>query len=249
MQNPIISAHNLSVKLGNSIILSDISFDIYQGEFIGIAGPNGAGKSTLIRTLVNLYPYQGEITLWNTPLPMFHYWQDIGYVPQSTSHYSPQFPATVEEIVGLGLISTLHWPRILSRENIQQIQHILTSLEINHLAKTSIHDLSGGQRQRVWLAKALVSKPKILILDEPTNALDPDVRATFYRIITDLHKEGLTILLITHDMNDIGTYAQKLMLIDQKIIFWGDFHTFCESDQMSDYFGKESQHLICHQHE
>lgn len=249
MSIPIITAKNISVELGHNVILSDISFDIQQGEFIGIAGPNGAGKSTLIRTLLNLNPYTGSITLWDKPIQYFKNWNYIGYLPQSSTHYSLQFPATVEEIVSLGLISTLNWPRILSNNHIQQVQDTLASLKIDHLAKMSIHDLSGGQRQRVWLAKALVSHPKILILDEPTNALDLDVRGTFYRIITDLHQKGLTILLITHDMNDIGTYAEKLMIIDQKLVFWGNFNTFCESNQMSNYFGKNSQHLICHQHE
>lgn len=249
MNNTIISLDNVSVSFGISQILQNISLDIKQGDFIGITGPNGAGKSTLIRTILNLNPYTGSIHLWDKPLSHFHHWNYIGYVPQSLTQYSHQFPATVEEIVSLGLISTLSWPRILNKDNINHIHNTLKSLNIEDLAKTSIHDLSGGQRQRVWLAKALVSNPKILILDEPTNALDPEIRQVFYEQISALHKQGLTILLITHDINDIGNYAKKLLLIDTKIVFWGDFHEFCESDSMSNYFGEGSKHLICHQHE
>lgn len=249
MKPSIISLDHVSVSFGTSQVLQNISLDIYQGDFIGIAGPNGAGKSTLIRTLLNLNPYTGSINLWDTPLPQFQNWHYIGYLPQSLNQYSSQFPATVEEIVSLGLIATLSWPRILNKNHISQVHKTLHTLDIQDLAKTSIHDLSGGQRQRVWLAKALVSNPKVLILDEPTNALDPEIRNTFYEQITTLNQQGITIILITHDTNDIGTYAQKLLLLDTKSIFWGSFNDFCKSNIMTQYFGESSKHLICHQHE
>lgn len=249
MKNPIISIRNLSVEFNNIQVLNDITLDIYQDDFIGIAGPNGAGKSTLIKTLLNLNNYTGEINLWETPLNKFRNWNYIGYLPQSLNQYSHQFPATVEEIVSLGLISSLRVPRILDTKSLQKVKDILTELEIIHLAKTSIHDLSGGQRQRVWLAKALVSQPKVLILDEPTSALDPEIREVFYEQVTNLHKKGVAIILITHDTSDIGTYAKKLLLLDTKVIFWGEFSDICDSDKMSSYFGKEAKHLICHQHE
>jgi len=249
MKNPIISIRNLSVEFNNIQVLNDITLDIYQDDFIGIAGPNGAGKSTLIKTLLNLNNYTGEINLWDTPLNKFKNWNYIGYLPQSLNQYSHQFPATVEEIVSLGLISSLRVPRILDAKALQKVKDILTELEIIHLAKTSIHDLSGGQRQRVWLAKALVSQPKVLILDEPTSALDPEIREVFYEQVTNLHKKGVAIILITHDTSDIGTYAKKLLLLDTKVIFWGEFSDICDSDKMSSYFGKEAKHLICHQHE
>lgn len=248
MKNPIISIRNLSVEFNTLTVLDNINLDIYQSDFIGIAGPNGAGKSTLIKTLLNLNNYKGEIKLWDKPLIEFKNWQYIGYVPQSLNQYSHQFPATVEEIVSLGLIPALSWPRILDQKSVKQVQKTLAELGIDHLSKVSIHDLSGGQKQRVWLAKALVSEPKVLILDEPTNALDAEIRKVFYQQITKLHKQGVTIILVTHDMNDIGTYAKKLLLLDTKVIFWGDFNAVCESEIMSKYLGEENKHLICHQH-
>lgn len=248
MKNSIISILNLSVEFNNLTILDDISLDIYQDDFIGIAGPNGAGKSTLIKTLLNLNNYKGRIKLWDKPLNKFKSWQYIGYVPQSLNQYSHQFPATVEEIVSLGLISTLNWPKILNHKSTEKIYKTLAELEIDHLAKVSIHDLSGGQKQRVWLAKALVSEPKLLILDEPTNALDAEIRKVFYQQITKLHKKGVAIILVTHDMNDIGNYAKKLLLLDKKIIFWGEFNDICKSEDIGKYLGEEYKHIICHQH-
>lgn len=249
MKKPIISIQNLSVEFNNIKVLDNINFDIYSGDFIGIAGPNGAGKSTLIKTILNLNNYTGEIKLWNIPLNKFRDWKYIGYLPQSINQYPAQFPATVEEIVSLGLISSLQWPRILDKKSTQRIQEILIELEISNLAKKSIHDLSGGQRQRVWLAKALVAKPKLLILDEPTNALDPEIRKVFYQQINKLYQQGVAIILITHDTSDIGTYAKKLLFLDTKIIFWGKFSDICNSKEMSQYFGEEAKHMICHQHE
>ena len=249
MKKPIISIRNLSVEFNDIKVLDDINLDIYPNDFIGIAGPNGAGKSTLIKTLLNLNNYKGEIKLWDTPLNKFRDWKYIGYLPQSINQYPAQFPATVEEIVSLGLISSLKWPRILDSNSKHQIKEILAELEISNLAKKSIHDLSGGQRQRVWLAKALVAKPKLLILDEPTNALDPEIRKIFYQQITKLHQQGVAIILITHDTSDIGTYAEKLLFLDTKTIFWGKFSDICNSKEMSKYFGEESKHIICHQHE
>lgn len=249
MKPPIISINNLSVEFNSIKILDNVSLDIYQEDFIGIAGPNGAGKSTLIKTLLNLNNYTGDIKLWDTPLNKFKNWNYIGYLQQSLNQYSHQFPATVEEIVSLGLISSLKWPRTLDNKSIQRVTEILNELEIHHLAKTSIHDLSGGQKQRVWLAKALVSKPKVLILDEPTNALDPEIRKVFYQQITTLYQKGVAIILITHDTSDIGTYAKKLLLLDNKVIFWGNFSDVCNSKEMSNYFGEDAKHLICHQHE
>jgi zinc transport system ATP-binding protein len=249
MSDPIISLDNLSVELNGINIIEAISLVINSGEIIGIVGPNGAGKSTLIRAILNLVPYSGEITLWGQSHQEFNQWSHIGYLPQSIMQYSGNFPATVEELVSLGLLSSLSWPRTLTQENKTSITNILQSLEISHIAKKSIHQLSGGQKQRVWLAKALVSQPKLLILDEPTNALDPEIKLSFYEQITEIHqKHGTTILLISHNTEDIGNYAQKLLVINQKIIFWGNFKTFCKSPEMSHYFGISSQHIICHQH-
>lgn len=249
MKKPIISINNLSVEFNSIVALDNICLDIYQNDFIGIAGPNGAGKSTLIKTILNLNKYTGDIRLWETPLDKFQNWNYIGYVPQTLNQYSHQFPATVEEIVSLGLVSSLKWPRMMDKKAMLRVHKILNELDIANLANTSIHDLSGGQRQRVWLAKALVSNPKVLILDEPTNALDPEIRNIFYTQVTKLHQKGVAIILITHDTNDIGNYAKKLLLLDTKVIFWGEFSEVCDSKIMSNYFGDEAKHIICHQHE
>ena len=107
--------------------------------------------------------------------------------------------------------------------------------------------LSGGQQQRALLARAMVSQPDVLILDEPTVALDPETRSRFYETIKGLNSAGTTILLITHDSAVVGQYATKFLYLDRSVIFFGNFGEFCHSGDMAKYFG-EQQHLICHQH-
>jgi zinc transport system ATP-binding protein len=116
------------------------------------------------------------------------------------------------------------------------------------LANRLIGKLSGGQQQRVLLARALVHNPQLLILDEPTVALDPQSRETFYATLSELNEtHGVTVLLISHDVGSIGAHASKLLYLDQSLVFYGSFEEFCKSKAMTDYF-KEGQHFICHRH-
>jgi zinc transport system ATP-binding protein len=120
---------------------------------------------------------------------------------------------------------------------------------IDHLKKRLIGDLSGGQQQRVLLARAMVNCPELLILDEPTTALDPETREHFYGLVEDLNRNaGTTVLLVTHDTWSIGKYASRFLYIDKKIIFDGSFDEFCRSEEMTAFFGEHAQHLICHRH-
>ena len=113
-----------------------------------------------------------------------------------------------------------------------------------------IGELSGGQQQRVLLARAVINRPELLILDEPTTALDPEAREKFFQTIMGLNQtRNMTIILITHDIASIGKYAFKLLYLDKQIIFYGSFEDFCVSEKMTNYFGEFTQHLICHRHD
>jgi zinc transport system ATP-binding protein len=109
--------------------------------------------------------------------------------------------------------------------------------------------LSGGQQQRVLLARAMVSSPKLLVLDEPTSALDPSIREGFYELLTTLNKDdNVTILLVTHDIATVGKYTNKMLYLDRKLHFYGDYEEFCKSKRMTEYFGNITQHQICWRH-
>jgi zinc transport system ATP-binding protein len=247
----IIEVNNVSVQYGQNEVLKEVSFSIEYGDFIGLAGSNGAGKTTLIKAILGLVPISsGSITLFNKPYRTFTDWGKIGYLPQKSSSINSLFPATVEEVVLLGLLSQKKWPKKIRKEDKAIVEEILADLGIFTLKKRMLSELSGGQQQRVLLARALVSRPQILIFDEPSTSLDAKSREAFFELIEKLNeKNGITIILITHDTGDIGKFANKLLYLDKKLVYFGTFSDFCKSEEMSVYFGEHDQHLICHQHD
>jgi zinc transport system ATP-binding protein len=241
----------LSVRYDAGEVLSDISFTVGQGDYIGVVGPNGSGKTTLIRTVLGLtQSFKGTISLLGNDIHVFRDWQKIGYLPQKLIGFSPQFPATVREIVALGLLAGKKLPRRLTAPDEAAIDRALARLDITGIKNKLIGDLSGGQQQRALVARAIAGQPELLILDEPTTALDPDTREKFFAVLKELNsREKVTIILITHDVGNIGRYASKLLYLDKKVIFYGGFDDFCHSPEITEYFGEYSQHLICHRHD
>lgn len=246
----IISVKNLSFSYGATEVISDISFDVDKGSFLALVGPNGAGKSTLIKVILGLEKkYSGQIEVLGSNLNKFSEWKKIGYLPQRVNVFNPLFPATVREVVALGLLAGKHYPKKFNKTDKERVDSILSFLDISDLRDRPIAELSGGEQQRVFLARALVSNPELLIMDEPSTALDPETRGNFFKLIKKLNQEkNTTVIMITHDTAQVGEHADKLMYLDKSIIFYGQFSDFCHSDQMEKYFGHAAQHLICHQH-
>lgn len=247
----IIEAKNISVNYGPSEVLKNISFKIERGDFVGLAGSNGAGKTTLVKALLGLLSLvNGEIELFGEREERFKDWQKIGYLPQKFSTINALFPATVEEIIGLGLLSTKKFPKRITAADRQKTKKLMAELGITEQSKKMLSELSGGQQQKVLLGRALISEPEVLIFDEPSTALDPNSRDAFFRLLQTLNKEkGITIILITHDTGYIGKYANKLLYIDRELIYFGKFSEFCSDHKMKSYFGEHEQHIICHQHD
>ncbi|MFO7569793.1 MAG: metal ABC transporter ATP-binding protein [Smithellaceae bacterium] len=237
---PVIRVDSLSFGYQGMDVLSDISFEVGQGDYLGVVGPNGSGKSTLIKTLLGiLQNRQGAIALFGQPQSAFRQWHRIGYLPQRLTSLSTGFPGTVEEIVRMGRTGA----------DALKLKNILDMLGIAHLAKRMIGELSYGEQQRAMLARALISEPELLIFDEPTTALDPATRDIFYSLTRDINRSrGTTIILVTHDIGIIGQYARTLLYLDKTVVFSGTFMDFCASTEMTGMFGPVSQHIICHQH-
>lgn len=246
----LITVENLSCRHGAVEALSEINFSVAAGNYLGIVGPNGSGKSTLVRALLGLKPVcQGSITLFGQPRDRFSRWEQLGYLPQNMGPLNPAFPATVAEVVQLGLLAGKRLPRRLCSHDRRQVTDMLELLGIDHLKNRMIGELSGGQQQRVMLARALVNNPELLVMDEPTAALDPEMRDRFYDLVGQMNKaKGTTVLLVTHDTGTIGQYAAQMLYLDKKVLFWGSFDEFCHSPEMALFFGEHSQHLICHRH-
>jgi zinc transport system ATP-binding protein len=246
----ILETEHLRFSYNSIPVLEDVSFAIEKGSFVGLVGPNGSGKTTLIKVILGLAgPFAGAIRLFGQKIDDFRSWSRIGYLPQSLTGLNPYFPSTTREIVALGLLSGKRFPKYISRADELDIHEVLDLLGIAGLRDARMGELSGGQQQRVLIARALVQKPELLILDEPTAALDPDAREAFFVTLKTLNETGSTsIILVTHDIGNIGQYANHLMWIDRKLIFYGGFDEFCRSDRMTDLFGANSQHIICHRH-
>jgi zinc transport system ATP-binding protein len=244
----LLEISDLSVQYRGVEALRRISLGIDTGDYIGIAGPNGSGKSTLVKAILGLVPYEGTIRFQSKSVREFKKTNHIGYLPQKMSFLDQRFPATAKEIVVSGVLCCKKFPKYLTRDDYQAAFQAMELLGIANLANRLIGRLSGGQQQRILLARALVHNPQFLILDEPTEALDPQSRETFYSTIEKLNKEnGVTVLLVSHDVGSIGKYASKLIYLDRKLVFYGTFEAFCKSSEMADYFGA-GQHIICHRH-
>ena len=237
----VISTENMTYSYNRVEAISDISFAVKKGDYLGIVGPNGSGKSTLVKNILGILPPQkGFVYLFGQLLSEFRQWNKIGYLPQKLSSLNTHFPGTVYEIVGLGL----------GNQNPENLDTALKLMGIGHLSSRLIGELSYGEQQRVMLARALAGRPELLIMDEPTTALDPETRDIFYSLTEELNRlHGTTIVLVTHDIGVIGKYARRLFYLDKKAVFAGTFEDFCNSAAMTGLFGPMSQHIICHQHD
>lgn len=246
----VISVRNLSFQYNSEDVLTNVSFDITKGDYVGLVGPNGSGKTTLIRNLLGLLkPSAGTVSLFGKSLYEFHEWHRIGYLSQKFVASYHHFPATVKEIVSMGLLSTKRFPKRIGSSDDVAVEKALLRMDILDFKNRLIGELSGGQQQRVWIARTIVHEPELIILDEPTAAIDPETRERFFDLLANLHRQKeRTIILVTHDIGSIGRYASKMLLLDKRIIFDGTFDAFCQSAEMTHLFGSSSQHLICHRH-
>ena len=237
---PVIRVRDLSFGYNGQDVLSNISFDVAQGDYLGVVGPNGSGKSTLMKSILGiLRPRQGDILLFGEAQSQFRQWHRIGYLPQRLGALSTGFPGTVQEIVRMGRTDS----------PAQKMRDTLEMLGIAHLAGRMIGELSYGEQQRALLARALVHEPDLLIFDEPTTALDPATRDIFYSLTREINRShGTSVILVTHDIGTIGQFARTLLYLDKTVVFSGTFVDFCASADMTGMFGPVSQHIICHQH-
>jgi zinc transport system ATP-binding protein len=251
MSVKVISVKNLSFRYNSTEVLSDVSFDVMAGDYVGLAGPNGSGKTTLVRSLLGLLkPSAGTVSVFGKGPSEFQEWGKIGYLPQKFMASYHHFPATVKEVVSMGLLSKKRFPKRMGSSDERAIDKTLEFAGILDIKNKLIHELSGGQQQRVFIARTIVNEPQLLILDEPTLAIDPETRERFFSILENFNQQRqTTIILVTHDIGSIGKYASKILCLDKRMLFYGTLEEFCRSTDMSHLFGSLSQHLICHRHE
>lgn len=248
---PIFDVKNLSFVVHGQSILQNISFQVFNGEYIAIIGPNGGGKTTLIRMLLGLEkPTSGEIRLFGKKLSSFKEWYKIGYVPQRASHVDANFPATVGDIVKMGRIAKRGIFAGVSQEDKDVVRDAMIKMDILDLKDKMVGTLSGGQRQRVMIARALASSPEILILDEPNTGVDVVSQQRFYRLLAKLNREeGITILFITHDIGVIADDIGRLFTINQQATICNNPKEALSCEEMSELYGIDAHLIHNHKHE
>ena len=206
MAKKIIQVNNLNFEN----VLTNISLEIYEGDFIAIIGPNGGGKSTFIKLLLNiLKPNSGQIKFYEDIK------NKIGYVPQNATTVDGVFPATVEEIIETAFVNKKSFFERISIEEKNYLNFLMESFEILDLKSKLFVELSGGQKQRVLIVRALANKPKLLILDEPDIGLDTISQTKFIENLNIINKENkTTIIFVTHHLDIIEKYITKTFYIN-----------------------------------
>ena len=212
----IISVENVSFAYNKENVLQDIIMYVDEGDFVGIVGCNGSGKSTLMKLLIGqLTPSKGKIKLFNEELSKSKDLNKIGYVPQISLSSNATFPATVEEIVMTNLYSKIGFMKFPKKEHKEKVKEVLKKVNMQDYSKRLIGNLSGGQQQRVMIAKALVSDPKVIILDEPTTGIDAASEKSLYALLNKLNKESkITIIIVSHDFKKISQYTNKIFVVE-----------------------------------
>lgn len=217
---PLVELNDVTFGYGTQSVLEEICLHLHPGQFAALVGPSGAGKTSLLKLILGtLQPTRGEIcihgqALNGRPAPQ------VGYVPQlETVNWN--FPVTVEQVVLMGRVSRSGlwpWP---SAETKRKMRDTLDRLGIGELAQRHIRDLSGGQQQRVFLARALIAEPDLLVLDEPTTGVDMRTAENVLRLLADLNRSGITILMTTHDLNAAAAHLPWVICLNRRIIAQG----------------------------
>lgn len=226
---PVFEIKDVNYSYPDKVALKDINIKIYPGDFVAIVGPNGSGKSTLLKLILGILHLQtGEIIVkGHRGLS-----DKIGYVSQKANSGNTGFPATVFEVIQSGLLPNKKLFQRFSRQDKALVMEMMERLNIIHLKDKNISQLSGGQQQRVFIARALISNPSILILDEPTVGIDAKHVADFYQLLVQLKKEGITILLVTHDIGVVADTATMVVCLNQHLHFHGTIQQFKSLDEV-----------------
>ena len=246
---PSIEVKDLLVQFEDNVVLDKLTFSITQGDYVGILGANGSGKTTLLKAMLGLLkPEAGEVKFFGTDINQSKKLHLVGYVPQRASRAEWEFPATVEEVVMSGRTAQSGFFKSLSREDKKAVKEAMKKADIVDLQHRLISRLSGGQRQRVFIARALASEPRVLILDEPTASIDAVSEHAFYDFLRELNEQGMTIILVSHDLDVITNEAKTILCVNKELVCNLPAKDFVIQHHLEDIYGEKAKHIM-HRHE
>ena len=214
----VLDVKGVSKRFGDKVVLEDVTFHVPVGEFLCLCGPNGAGKSTLLKTILGLVtPDSGTITIAGLPIEKGR--SKIGYVPQRKA-FDRDFPASPVEVIVANLRG--RWPLRITRDERDLAMAMLKRTGAEKLANAQMRDLSGGETQRVFLARALATKPDLLILDEPTAGVDVGGRAAIVDLMAEISaSDSIAAILVTHNLQAVARCAERVIYLERTVKAWG----------------------------
>jgi len=219
INQPILDVQHLSIRYNGHFALEDVTFHLHESERVAVVGPNGAGKSTLFKAVSGvLPPTSGEVNIFGSR-PHRHVC--IAYIPQR-SQVDWNFPVNVADVVMMGRsakLGPLSWPH---KKDWDYVHHALETVELSDLATYQINQLSGGQQQRMFIARALAQEAELMLMDEPLNGLDTPSQEGILSLLDRLKKENVTVMVATHDLEQAASHFDRIMLLNQRIIAFGN---------------------------
>lgn len=234
---PVLELKGVTAGYDKSKVLQDVDLKLMPGDFVGLLGPSGSGKTTLLRVILGAVPVQrGEVAVHDRPLRGRN--NRAGYVPQLET-IDWNFPVTVEEAVMMGRTRSNRWLPWYRKQEKELAYDMMQRLGISGLAKRHIRQLSGGQQQRVFLARALVSSPDLLLLDEPTSGVDLKTRDDVMHLLHDLNHAGVTIVLTTHEINAVAVHLPRIVCLNGSIVADGPPHRVITPHILQEVYGAE----------
>jgi len=243
----IVDLDGVTFAYGDTVAVRDVSLTVEAGEFLGLVGPNGSGKTTLLHLMLGLHePDEGTVELFGRPVDEFDDGGRIGYVSQQATNRGGAMPVTVRECVTMGRFAHAGRGR-LSEADRAAVADAIETVGIGDLADRLVTELSGGQKQRAYIARALASDADLLALDEPTVGVDAESRDAFYALLDELNDDGITIILIEHDIGVVTDRANRIACINTELYHHGDTESFVESDALSEAYGATGQ-VVHHHH-
>lgn len=249
MAETIIEVKNISFSYGADSVLSNVSFDVMKGDYIGLIGPNGAGKTTLLKIMLGLLtPADGSVSFFGEDVKKFKDWAKIGYVPQKATNFDINFPATVEEVVLMGRYARRGLFNKLTPKDRSLMKSALERVEMHKYKGRLVGQLSGGEQQRVFIARALAAEPEIIFLDEPTVGVDQKTRNEFYALLRKLNKDlSLTLILVSHDVSVVANEANRIICIDRDLVCNSSPKEFLADSRLGELF-RGDVGIITHKH-
>ena len=234
---PVVELRGVTAGYNRSKVLQDVDLKLMPGDFVGLLGPSGSGKTTLLRVILGAVDTQsGEVRVHDKPARGRN--SRAGYVPQLET-IDWNFPVTVEETVMMGRTTSSPWLPWFRKQDKELAYDMMQRLGISGLAKRHIRQLSGGQQQRVFLARALVSNPDLLLLDEPTSGVDLKTRDDVMHLLHDLNHAGVTIVLTTHEINAVAVHLPRIVCLNGSIVADGPPHRVITPHILQEVYGAE----------